>query len=139
MISQVLSPQIQTRDASRPSSGVAGSERPTGAAPPVARSELGPTNPKLRIDRDLGMVVIEFRDAAGRVSVSLPSQRELEAYRAAILFGADMPLDVKAVNIVPGNPSETRPSVPSPPAAEAPSAGRPDAGFTPAPALDKIA
>ncbi|WP_165838817.1 hypothetical protein [Roseicella frigidaeris] len=34
----------------------------------------------LRLDPALGLVVIEFRDQAGHVE-SLPTQRELEAYR----------------------------------------------------------
>ena len=139
MISQVLSPQIQTRDAVRPSFGAAGNDRPTGAAPPPASSDLGPTNPRLRIDRDLGMVVIEFRDSTGRVSVSLPTPRELEAYRAAILFGAEMPADVRAMNISPGSPSSARPSVAMPSEAETPPAAAPKAEATPAPSLNKIA
>jgi hypothetical protein len=47
------------------------------------------------MDRDLGMVVIEFRDATGRVSTSLPSERELQAYRASVNYGAELPSDLK--------------------------------------------
>jgi hypothetical protein len=38
-------------------------------------------NPSLRLDPALGLVVIEFRNHAGVVSRSIPSQRELEAYQ----------------------------------------------------------
>jgi hypothetical protein len=43
------------------------------------------------LDRDLGVLVIEFRDSAGEVSVSIPTPRELAAYRAAIMYGIDLP------------------------------------------------
>jgi hypothetical protein len=53
---------------------------PTGAgapgAPPVA-------NPSLHLDPALGLVVIEFRDEAGHVTGSIPSQRQIEAYHRA--------------------------------------------------------
>jgi hypothetical protein len=70
----------------------AGPDRVAGAAPPVASPEVGPPNPRMRLDRDLGMVVIEFRDASGRVSTSLPTERELQAYRASLTYGADLPM-----------------------------------------------
>jgi hypothetical protein len=38
-------------------------------------------NPSLRLDPALGLVVIEFRNHAGVVSRSIPSQRELAAYQ----------------------------------------------------------
>lgn len=120
MINQLLAPQALMKDALRPSSGSVGAERPTGAAPPAASPEVGPANPRMRIDRDLGMVVIEFRDSVGRVSVSLPTPREIEAYRAAIMFGADMPADVKDMNSTPGAPSAARPGIPMPQEAESP-------------------
>jgi hypothetical protein len=93
----------------------------------------------MRIDPDLGMVVIEFRDAAGRVSVSLPTPREIEAYRASIKLGAEMPADVKGMIISPGGPSAARPGIPLPPEPErSPNA---EAGNEPAPSarLLKIA
>jgi hypothetical protein len=40
--------------------------------------EVGPPNPRLRLDRDLGMVVIEFRDAAGRLAASVAARRLLD-------------------------------------------------------------
>ena len=38
-------------------------------------------NPQLRLDAALGLVVIEFRDESGTVTTSIPSQRQLDAYR----------------------------------------------------------
>jgi hypothetical protein len=38
-------------------------------------------NPALRLDASLGLVVIEFRDGAGTITHSIPSQRQMEAYR----------------------------------------------------------
>ena len=118
MINQLLAPQALMKDAFRPSSGSVGAERPTGAAPPAASPEVGPANPRMRIDRDLGMVVIEFRDSVGRVSMSLPTPRELEAYRSAIMFGADIPADMKDMNSTAGASSSARPGIPMPPEAE---------------------
>jgi len=39
-------------------------------------------NPSLRLDPALGLVVMEFRDHAGRTA-TLPTERELAAYRTA--------------------------------------------------------
>ena len=38
-------------------------------------------NPTLRLDAGLGMVVIEFRDGSGNIASSIPTERQLEAYR----------------------------------------------------------
>ena len=118
MINQLLANQTQMKDALRSSSGSAGADRPAGSAPPPASPEVGPANPRMRLDRDLGMVVIEFRDSVGRVSVSLPTPREMEAYRAAIMFGADLPADIRGMNVTPGGPSASRPGIPMPKEAE---------------------
>jgi hypothetical protein len=93
----------------------------------------------MRIDRDLGMVVIEFRDSAGRVSVSLPTPREIEAYRASVKLGAEMPADVKGMNVMLGGPSAARPGIPLPPEPER--SPKAEAGNEPAPStgLLKIA
>jgi len=64
-------------------SGAAPVETQTLAAPaaatPAARSAPY-TNPALRLDPALGLVVIEFHDDSGRLSSSIPSQRQLQAY-----------------------------------------------------------
>jgi hypothetical protein len=58
---------------------------------PVA-SSVGP-NPSLQLDPALGLVVIEFRNDAGAVTSSIPSERQLQAYQrwAATHFGPAPP------------------------------------------------
>lgn len=51
------------------------------AAPPIA------PNPSLRIEPTLGVVVFEVRDGAGEVTRSVPTERELRAYRTAAMRG----------------------------------------------------
>jgi len=139
MINQLSFPQSQPKDGLRPSSGSVGAERPAGAVPPSASQETGPANPRMRIDRDLGMVVIEFRDSAGRVSVSLPTEREMDAYRASIMFGAELPNDLKRLNPPPGGPSAARPGIPLPPEPESSSTAIAEGQSSPKPALNKVA
>ncbi len=55
-----------------------------GAAHPIAAAP----NPTLRLDSGLGMVVIEFRGASGEVVASLPTPREIAAYRMAAIMNA---------------------------------------------------
>jgi hypothetical protein len=93
----------------------------------------------MRIDRDLGMVVIEFRDTAGRVSVSLPTEREIDAYRASIMFGAELPTDLKGLNTTPGGPSAARPGIPLPPEPEASSSANAKGQSASPPVLNKVA
>jgi hypothetical protein len=47
--------------------------------PPANPSPI--TNPSQRLDRALGIVVLEFRNDAGAVTTSIPSQRQLQAYQ----------------------------------------------------------
>ena len=62
---------------------------PRNVAPDPMRSEVTrqaqPTallaNPSFRFDPTTGFVVIEFRDGKGTVSNTIPSQRQLAAYR----------------------------------------------------------
>lgn len=112
--------QATPKEAPRLPAGSAGSDRAPGSVPPPASPEVGPANPRLRIDRDLGMVVIEFRDAAGRVSVSLPTPREIEAYKAAVVYGADLPSGVRPMNADEDAPIAARPSIPLPAESEEP-------------------
>jgi hypothetical protein len=49
----------------------------------VPNGQVMVPNPALRIDHALGMVVIEFRNSTADLSWSIPSERELAAYRAA--------------------------------------------------------
>ena len=66
------------------------SENPAGPkpglfTPPAQGSATAPSilvaNPTLRFDVASGLVVIEFHDAAGDVTTSVPTLRQLEAYR----------------------------------------------------------
>ncbi|MBD0270730.1 MAG: hypothetical protein ICV73_02265 [Acetobacteraceae bacterium] len=48
-------------------------------------------NPALRMDAELGLVVLQFRDAQGELAASIPTRRELDAYRQAVRTGAPKP------------------------------------------------
>ena len=61
--------------------GFAAPARPGVALPAVTAPAL--PNPTLRLDPGLGLVVLEFRDAQGRVEKTLPTERALAAYRTA--------------------------------------------------------
>ena len=57
---------------------------PVGTIAPAttARAPLQSfTNPSLRLDSALGLVVIEFRNDTGAVTRSIPSQQKLDAYK----------------------------------------------------------
>jgi len=53
---------------------------PPSPAPPVRPASPIP-NPQVRLDPALGLVVIEFRDTSGAVTISIPSPHQLSAYR----------------------------------------------------------
>jgi hypothetical protein len=53
---------------------------PAATAEPKASASPLP-NPTLRFDAMAGMLVIEFRNDAGDVASSIPTQRQLDAYR----------------------------------------------------------
>ena len=61
------------------------------AAPPREEPATSPglPNPRLRLDPRLGLVVLEFRDGQGRVERTLPTERELAAYRSAATAAKD--------------------------------------------------
>ena len=60
---------------------------PRGAAPPpthtapIAKPVPLFVNPSFQFDPTVGLVVIEFHDDKGTLTNSIPSQRQLEAYR----------------------------------------------------------
>ncbi len=58
-------------------------EAATSSPAPDSTPQAVIPNPALRLDAQLGLVVLEFRDETGRVEQSLPTKRELDAYRAA--------------------------------------------------------
>jgi hypothetical protein len=53
---------------------------PQTQAEPVPAPPLM-TNPTLRLDAALGLVVIEFRNDRGDITTSIPSKRQLQAYQ----------------------------------------------------------
>lgn len=57
-------------------------ETPASAPSSPAQPPAQPfVNPALRLDPALGLVVIEFRDRAGAITSSIPSERQIQAYR----------------------------------------------------------
>ncbi|WP_149536003.1 hypothetical protein [Siccirubricoccus phaeus] len=53
-----------------------------GAAAPAQTFQATP-NPAMKLDPRLGLVVLQFRDDQGQVTATLPTERELAAYRNA--------------------------------------------------------
>ncbi len=60
---------------------------PPAQAPPPAPAVIV-ANPSLRFDPVSGLVVIEFHDESGDVTTSIPTLRQLEAYR---IWGQPVP------------------------------------------------
>lgn len=58
--------------------GKGGARSPETPAPKPAQPY---TNPALRLDPALGLVVIEFHDGAGKLTSSIPNQHQIDAYR----------------------------------------------------------
>lgn len=83
---------------------------------PAAIEEIRP-NPRLRLDSGLGVVVIEFLDSQGEVRTSLPTEREMAAYRAAAI--ADQPLPSELGLPGPAPLPKARDTRDAPPAPEA--------------------
>lgn len=69
----------------------AASARPDADAPLHEGATPIAPNPSLRIEPSLGLVVFELRDGAGQVTRSVPTERELRAYRTAALRGEGAP------------------------------------------------
>ena len=57
--------------------------------PKAAALSLVEPNPSLQLEPALGLVIIQFRDDAGAVTDSIPSERQLQAYQrwATTQFG----------------------------------------------------
>ncbi|MFC0408745.1 hypothetical protein [Roseomonas elaeocarpi] len=62
----------------------------TAAAATPSATPLSP-NPKITFDPEIDRLVMEFRDSDGKVQSSLPSAKELQAYRWAARTGAAEP------------------------------------------------
>jgi hypothetical protein len=53
-------------------------------------------NPGVRLDAVSGVVVLEFRNLSGDVLGTVPTARQIAAYRATVLSGAPLPPGVGA-------------------------------------------
>lgn len=86
----------RTQEASR-TPPAAGASLPAGeaaratAAAGTTTVGTAPPNPALRMDPELGLVILEFRDRRGEVAATIPTSRELDAYRRAARAGAPRP------------------------------------------------
>lgn len=58
---------------------------------PGARSSPGHPNPTLRLDPQLGVVVVAFHDDQGAVTNTIPTQQQLDAYRTWERTGTGKP------------------------------------------------
>jgi len=78
-----------TRTIVQPASVESARERPPPPVQPFPADRspeklapLAPPNPSLRLDPELEIVVLEFRDEAGQVRNTIPTEQQLAAYRA---------------------------------------------------------
>jgi hypothetical protein len=69
-----------------PDAAPAPAAAPQGEVVPIETASL--PNPSSHLDAALGLVVLVFRDANGQTR-SIPSERELEAYRSSPQSGAE--------------------------------------------------
>jgi hypothetical protein len=86
-------------------------------------------NPALRLDPGLGLVVLQFRDDQGEVVATLPTERELAAYRDAGKRAASPP-SLPAPGQQPGSGAATAASptaAPTPAEARTPAVASPSA------------
>jgi hypothetical protein len=75
-----IAPDSAIRAAEAPRSGAAAPSASAASASSDSTSP-GTPNPTLELDAALGLVVIEFLSKSGAVTTSIPTQRELTAYR----------------------------------------------------------
>lgn len=98
-MSNPLSIQTGLPVASPTVSSQGGSPSPAAAAPVAKPTQLY-VSPSYRFDPTVDLVVIEFHDNTGAVSNSIPTQRQLEAYRTgqAVPPGEQTPATPQAVD-----------------------------------------
>jgi hypothetical protein len=84
MIDPTVASRIPPPPLGRAAQEVAPETPPPAVSAPEVITQL---NPLMRIDPALGIVVLEFRDRAGDISDSIPTQRELKAYHDAAQAG----------------------------------------------------
>ena len=78
-----VSPTASSITASEPVAPLPSSqsrERAEAPKPAGAPQSANLANPSLLLEPSLGLVVIQFRDAAGAVTLSIPSARQIAAY-----------------------------------------------------------
>ena len=80
MPNELTIPSLPSIPAHSPGSGGIKGGGP-GPPPAVRGTAQSLANPSLRLDPALGLVVIEFHDRSGAISSSIPSPRQIEAYR----------------------------------------------------------
>ncbi len=100
-----LRPVADPARAARVGVVAAAADAPVPAAAPVT------PNPRLRLDAPLGMVVIEFRDAGGDVANTIPTPRQIAAYRAAAVSDAPVPVGIQARQAPAAAPEPPAPRV----------------------------
>jgi hypothetical protein len=75
-----------------PAGGSGDGTATTRTAPPATAPAAKPVplfvNPSFQFDATVGLVVIDFHDNSGRVTNSIPSQQQLDAYRSHRVFPA---------------------------------------------------
>jgi hypothetical protein len=82
--------------------------RPARVEPPAAAAKPY-VNPSLRLDAELGLVVIEFRGEDGALTATIPSERQIQAYRVH-----QEPRQREVTREAPSEaPAETRAEVPA--------------------------
>ena len=70
------------------------------AATPLPQQVVAVPNPELLLDIQVGIAVIKFRSEDGTVTLSIPSQKQLDAYASgastseAGIAGSDAPLSI---------------------------------------------
>jgi len=100
------------------------------------QSQSSSPNPTLQLNAALGLVVIEFRNDAGTVTNSIPSQQQLDAYRLWQTAGIGSPPDPGTYNggIATASGPSTASTAPSGAIAAPATASRPTRTQAPAPA-----
>ena len=51
-------------------------------APSDSKNVVEHLSPSLQLDPEVGIVVIQYRSASGKIELSIPSQKQLDAYAA---------------------------------------------------------
>lgn len=116
-ISGVGKPVAAPDAAEPPQPSASASIEPAGGGPVLP-------NPTLRLDAALGIVVIEFRNAAGEVASSIPTQQQLQAYRLHFDTGP-----AKAAKPAPAQPTADHAGERAAATAEAPAPGGAKSGI----------